>query len=195
MEIFTSMTFWIIIVVVIVLLAIIGYVAEGTVLAGKKQEKNKNEKKEEKEALSAWTEDAPVADDKQETVYNTADQSWLDMPDVTSTAEPAKELEKPQGEVLPEVAVAPINNNANESQPLTNSLGETMSNNKETNSNPEPKKNGSTLETDISSNSEKSVNQLSDITSPELEPEKPTVKESKANDDSKKTAETLDIWN
>ena len=111
MEILTSMTFWIVIVVIIVLLAIVGYVAEGTILAGKKQEKEKNEKKEEKEALSAWTEDAPAMDDRQEKVYNTADQSWLDMPDVTSateTLEPKADAQEPKKEIIPEVSVTPM---------------------------------------------------------------------------------------
>ena len=82
MEIFTSMTFWIIVVLIVVLLAIIGFVAEGTILGSKKKENKKEEKKEEA-ALNAWAEDAPTTDDKQETVYNTAEQSWLDMPDVS----------------------------------------------------------------------------------------------------------------
>ena len=38
MEIFTSMTFWIIVVLIVVLLAIIGFVAEGTILGSKKKE-------------------------------------------------------------------------------------------------------------------------------------------------------------
>ena len=45
MEIFTSITFWIVVIAIIVILAIIGYVAEGTILA------NKNKKEETLKSL------------------------------------------------------------------------------------------------------------------------------------------------
>lgn len=79
MEIFTSITFWIIVIAIIVILAIIGYVAEGTILASQKTKKEEN-KKEEK---TLWEKNAPTEQElKQEKVYTAKGSNWLDMPDL-----------------------------------------------------------------------------------------------------------------
>ena len=92
MEILTSMTFWIIVVVIIVILAIIGYLAEGTVLANKKQD-NKKETENKGQVETAWTNENLAKDDRQEKVYNTAEKSWNEMPDVSATSN--DEINKP----------------------------------------------------------------------------------------------------
>ena len=87
MEIFTSFIFWIVVVIIIVLLGIIGYLAEGTILANKKREEEaKNKAKAAESDENTWLKEAPTeAEQKQETVYTTADNSWYDMPDISNT--------------------------------------------------------------------------------------------------------------
>ena len=199
MEILTSMTFWIVIVVIIVLLAIVGYVAEGTILADKKQEKEKNEKKEEKEALSAWTEDASAKDDRQEKVYNTADQSWLDMPDVasaTETLEPKTDTLEPKKEIIPEVSVTPMSESIGTapmpSTPQENSSLPTGTPVSKENNNPEMA--ASSIK-EVSTLSEPAKNEPSPIATVQ---EKTPISSQQANtvkpEDKGKEPETLDIW-
>lgn len=78
MEIFTSMTFWIIVIAIIVVLAIIGYIAEGTIKASVK-----DKKEIKKDENTVWSKGTPTEEQlKQETVYNVENGNWLDMPDL-----------------------------------------------------------------------------------------------------------------
>ena len=92
MEIFTSITFWVIVVAIIVILGIIGYLAEGTIFANKNKKEVKAEKKQEKENLDAWTKGSSTeAELRQEKVYQTADKSWNEIPDAPATITPVAE--------------------------------------------------------------------------------------------------------
>ena len=92
MEIFTSITFWVIVVAIIVILGIIGYLAEGTIFANKNKKEVKAEKKQEKENLDAWTKGSSTeAELRQEKVYQTADKSWNEIPDAPATVTPVAE--------------------------------------------------------------------------------------------------------
>ena len=85
MEIFTSITFWVILVIIIVILGIIGYLAEGTIFTNKNKTVKKEENKEQ-ENISTWEKDTPTeAELRQEKVYQTADKSWNEIPKVENT--------------------------------------------------------------------------------------------------------------
>ena len=194
MEIFTSMTFWVIIVVIIVLLAIVGYVAEGTILAGKKQEKKEKEEKPNEEKPSAWTDSTLETDDKQETVYNTADQSWLEMPDVinapASTLDTSKEtpmvsesLTTPSTPATLEAKSVIPESSATQEASINETTSEVMTE-------PIPAKATSTISNNEQPSLDDAVKPVPDVTTNNKSVD---VKE-KNNKDKKENTESLDIW-
>ena len=127
MEIFTSITFWAIVIAVIVILAIIGYVAEGTIFANKKEEE-----KLKKNESTTWTEVTPTeAEIKQEKVYTVTDNNWLEMPDINAKVtidEPVQTPIEPMPAVEPVPApVEPMQVPAETLQPQTNTINNNQS--------------------------------------------------------------------